>query len=178
VLPPNPRRALIARIQRAAVPQRRQTEGGKSASNNIAEEPAPQDPATSEENAAPSSRVSSTSTVKRTRARRHSCAAKSFELAEKPAPVNSSDSGSDSGGPPVSREPGELRPLPPPQQSPRRAERTPRSPEQQQPPPPTTTTPPSLRRKEHALRPADDVDTVAAAAAATRARPLGPHLRG
>ena len=65
-----------------------------------------------------------------------------LEPAEKPAPVNSSDSGS---------EPGELRQLPPPQQSPRRAERTPRSPEQQQPPPPPTT--PSLRRKEHAPRP-------------------------
>ena len=71
-----------------------------------------------------------------------------LEPAEKPAPVNSSDSGS---------EPGELHQPPPPQQSPRRAERTPRSPEQQQPPPPPPPSPPpttpSLRRKEHALRP-------------------------
>jgi hypothetical protein len=71
-----------------------------------------------------------------------------LELAEKPAPVNSCDSDS---------EPGELCPLPPTQQVPRQAERTPRSPEQQQPPPspppPPPPTSPSLRRKEHAPRP-------------------------
>ena len=71
-----------------------------------------------------------------------------LELAEKPAPVNSRDSDS---------EPGELCPLPPTQQVPRQAERTPRSPEQQQPPPspppPPPPTSPSLRRKEHAPRP-------------------------